>query len=51
MLTGTTSTLMFATAGSVVLLAIGAAIMPMLSMAAMMMVHDALLTDARHRRP
>ncbi|WP_245621007.1 GGDEF domain-containing protein [Paraburkholderia ferrariae] len=46
-LTGTTNTLLFATAGSVALLAIGGAIMPMLSMAAMMMVHDALLTDAR----
>ena len=39
--------LMFASQGSVVLLAVAAAMTPMLSMAAMMMVHDALLADAR----
>jgi diguanylate cyclase (GGDEF)-like protein len=46
-LDGTSNILMFASVGSVVLLAIGAAIMPTLSMTAMMMVHDALLSDAR----
>ncbi len=38
---------MFATAGSVLLLVVAAAIMPILSMSAMLMVHDALLADAR----
>lgn len=37
---------MFATAGSVLLLVVAAAIMPILSMSAMLMVHDALLADA-----
>ncbi|CAJ0790331.1 hypothetical protein LMG19083_01989 [Ralstonia psammae] len=37
---------MFATAGSVLLLVVAAAIMPVLSMSAMLMVHDALLADA-----
>ncbi|TKC86291.1 GGDEF domain-containing protein [Trinickia terrae] len=46
-LDGTSNILMFASTWSVVLLAIAAAIMPTLSMAAMMMVHDALLSDAR----
>lgn len=38
---------MFATAGSVLLLVVAAAIMPILSMSAMLMMHDALLADAR----
>ena len=38
---------MFSTAGSVLLLVVAAAIMPILSMSAMLMVHDALLADAR----
>ena len=38
---------MFSTAGSVLLLVIAAAIMPILSMSAMLMMHDALLADAR----
>ncbi|HWV04703.1 MULTISPECIES: GGDEF domain-containing protein [unclassified Ralstonia] len=38
---------MFASAGSVLLLVVAAAIMPILSMSAMLMVHDALLADAR----
>ncbi len=41
------SPLMFTANGNVLLLAIGAAIMPVLSMCAMMMVHDAMLRDAR----
>jgi diguanylate cyclase (GGDEF)-like protein len=46
-LNDTSNVLMFATTGSVVLLVIGAACVPTLSMSAMMMVHDALLADAR----
>jgi len=46
-LDGVSSPLMFASAGNVILLVAGAAIMPMLSMSAMMMVHDVLLADAR----
>ncbi|WP_231716706.1 GGDEF domain-containing protein [Burkholderia ubonensis] len=46
-LNGVSSPLMFATTGSVILLVAGAAIMPTLSMSAMMMVHDVLLADAR----
>jgi diguanylate cyclase (GGDEF)-like protein len=46
-LDGVSSPLMFASAGSVILLVAGAAIMPTLSMSAMMMVHDVLLADAR----
>jgi len=38
---------MFATSVSVLLLVVAAAIMPILSMSAMLMVHDALLADAR----
>lgn len=38
---------MFATAGSVLLLVVAAAIMPILSMSAMLMVHSELLADAR----
>jgi diguanylate cyclase (GGDEF)-like protein len=41
------SLFMFATNGNVLLLAIGAAVMPVLSMCAMMMVHDAMLWEAR----
>jgi diguanylate cyclase (GGDEF)-like protein len=39
--------LMFASTASVALLVLEAAFVPMLSMSAMMMVHDALLSDAR----
>lgn len=46
-LSGVSNTLMFASTGSVILLVAGAAIMPTLSMSAMMMVHDVLLADAR----
>jgi diguanylate cyclase (GGDEF)-like protein len=46
-LDGVSSPLMFATTGSVILLVAGAAIMPTLSMSAMMMVHGVLLADAR----
>lgn len=46
-LDGVSSPLMFASTGSVILLVAGAAIMPTLSMSAMMMVHDGLLADAR----
>lgn len=46
-LDGVSNPQMFASAGSVILLVAGAAIMPTLSMSAMMMVHDALLADAR----
>jgi diguanylate cyclase (GGDEF)-like protein len=46
-LDGASSPLMFASAGNVVLLVAGAAIMPTLTMSAMMMVHDVLLADAR----
>lgn len=46
-LDGVSSPLMFASTGSVVLLVASAAIMPTLSMSAMMMVHDVLLADAR----
>jgi len=45
-LDGVSSPLMFATTGSVILLVAGAAIMPTLSMSAMMMVHGVLLADA-----
>ncbi|ANH75777.1 diguanylate cyclase domain protein [Ralstonia insidiosa] len=38
---------MFSTAVSVLLLVVAAAIMPILSMSAMLMMHDALLADAR----
>jgi len=46
-LDGVSSPLMFASTGSVILLVAGAAIMPTLSMSAMMMVHGVLLADAR----
>ena len=46
-LDGVSSPLMFASTGNVVLLIAGAAIMPTLTMSAMMMVHDVLLADAR----
>ena len=46
-LDGGSSPLMFASTGSVILLVAGAAIMPTLSMSAMMMVHNVLLADAR----
>lgn len=46
-LDGVSSPLMFASTGSVMLLVASAAIMPTLSMSAMMMVHDVLLADAR----
>jgi diguanylate cyclase (GGDEF)-like protein len=46
-LSGPSSPQMFATPGSVALLVVNAALLPMLSMAAMMMVHDALLNSAR----
>ncbi|HEX7908787.1 MAG TPA: GGDEF domain-containing protein [Paraburkholderia sp.] len=44
---GVSNPLMFASPGNVILLVAGAAVMPTLSMSAMMMVHDALLADAR----
>ncbi|GLU33688.1 GGDEF domain-containing protein [Trinickia caryophylli] len=46
-LVSASSPLMFATTGNVILLSIGAAVMPVLSMCAMMMVHAALLSEAR----
>lgn len=46
-LDGVSNPQMFASPGSVILLVAGAAVMPTLSMSAMMMVHDALLADAR----
>ncbi|RKP47028.1 GGDEF domain-containing protein [Trinickia fusca] len=46
-LDGASSSLMFASTGSVILLVAGAAILPTLSMSAMMMVHEVLLADAR----
>lgn len=46
-LTGASTPLMFASPGSVLTLVAGAAVLPTLSMAAMMMVHDVLLADAR----
>ncbi|RQS71615.1 GGDEF domain-containing protein [Burkholderia sp. Bp8963] len=46
-LSGASNVLMFASTWNVVLLTIGAAVMPTLSMTAMMMVHDMLLSDAR----
>ena len=46
-LDGVSSPLMFASTGNVILLVAGAAIMPTLSMSAMMMVHNVLLADAR----
>ncbi len=45
-LPGPSSPALLASVGSVVLSAVGAALMPMLSMAAMMLVHDELLTNA-----
>jgi diguanylate cyclase (GGDEF)-like protein len=46
-LNDTSNVLVFASAGSVALLVMEAACVPTLSMSAMMMVHDALLADAR----
>jgi diguanylate cyclase (GGDEF)-like protein len=46
-LDGASNPVMFASPGNVLLLVAGAAVMPTLSMSAMMMVHDALLADAR----
>jgi diguanylate cyclase (GGDEF)-like protein len=46
-LTGASSPSMFATPGSVALLAVASAIVPAMSMSAMMMVHGVLLGDAR----
>ncbi len=46
-LPGVSSPLMFTTNVNVILLCVGAAIMPVMSMCAMLMVHDALLADAR----
>ncbi|MGG1948532.1 diguanylate cyclase [Trinickia sp. NRRL B-1857] len=46
-LSGVSTPLMFALPGSVLMLVAGAAVMPTLSMSAMMMVHDKLLADAR----
>lgn len=46
-LDGVSSPLMFASTGNVVVLVAGVAIMPALSMTAMMMLHDVLLADAR----
>lgn len=46
-LPGASSPLMFTTNINVILLCVGAAIMPVMSMCAMLMVHDALLADAR----
>ncbi|WP_259461635.1 GGDEF domain-containing protein [Paraburkholderia fungorum] len=46
-LDGVSSPQMFASTGSVILLVAAAAIMPTLSMSAMMMVHNVLLADAR----
>jgi diguanylate cyclase (GGDEF)-like protein len=45
---GTSSPLMFDTSANVILLCVGAATMPALSMCAILMVHDSLLMEARN---
>jgi diguanylate cyclase (GGDEF)-like protein len=47
-LDGASSPLMFDTSVNIILLCIGAAIMPVLSMCAILLAHDALLRDARY---